>query len=200
VEKSRETIPFSQARPCTNFRDRQGIHVRCSGIMSRAVNRILDVHAIDCEPTPPLTSVPQRRVVSSHTTPFRNTHRTPFSPSLLQKGGKMSLRKRLLAVVAMIQLSTVTSGSPNLTAISLQSPNLNTSPFRLYDDRPDDCPPWFVSAKRPLRIVSTVFFQHSSVRIMPPVTNTTANVNVPLASEATTVSLQVLPPCSFSKK
>ena len=110
----------------------------------------------------------------------------------------MSLRKRLLAVVAMIELSTLTLGSPNLTAISLQSPSLNTSPFRLYDGRPDDCPPWFVShGKGLIRVVSTVFFRHSGVRIMPLVTNTTANANVPPASEVTTAFLQVTFPLFF---
>ena len=58
----------------------------------------------------------------------------------------MNLRVRLLAgVVVLLQLGLVITADSNLTAFNLQSPNLNTSPFRGYDDRPADCPPWYLS-------------------------------------------------------
>jgi hypothetical protein len=111
-------------------------------------NRNLDSHAIDSQPTPPSTSSPGAGTSPSHADTTRNTHHNTFPSCVQSKTATMSLRKRILAAIAILEVSSLTLASPNLTAISLQSTSLNTSPFRLFDDRPADCPPWSVSLQR----------------------------------------------------
>lgn len=107
----------------------------------------------------------------------------------------MKLGMRLLTGIILLHLpAAINAASTNFSAFNLQSSNLNTNPFRGYDDRPDDCPPWF-ALKSPLANVqvSTVSSPRLNVKTTPPATNSTANANVLLASAETTVSSQVTP-------
>jgi hypothetical protein len=54
------------------------------------------------------------------------------------------------SLVAALDLLQLVAASSNLSAIILQSSNLNTFPFGASDHRPDDCPPWY-SIQRQIR-------------------------------------------------
>lgn len=61
---------------------------------------------------------------------------------------------RLFAGAAvLLQLSMMILADSNFTAISMQSPNINTFPFRGFDDRPADCPPWYFSLSFTLKLI-----------------------------------------------
>ena len=56
---------------------------------------------------------------------------------------KMNLLMRLLGGFVLLVFVPLIPADTNFSAISVQSSNMNTSPFRGFDDRPDDCPPWY---------------------------------------------------------
>jgi len=66
----------------------------------------------------------------------------------------MMLRVRLCALVIVLLQYVTIATAYNFTAINVQSSNLRNAPFSLYNDRPDDCPPWY--SPRHLFIMLTV--------------------------------------------
>jgi hypothetical protein len=104
----------------------------------------------------------------------------------------------LLSVLVIVQgvIAASFADVGNSSAFKLQTADLHTSPFRLYDDRPDDCPPWYQSIEgiRCLSgLVSTVCCRCLSASTALRATSSTASVNVPLALGETTAWLRVLP-------
>jgi len=106
--------------------------------------------------------------------------------------------KRLLPVLVIMQgiVKAAAAAGSNSSAFILRSaPNLNASPFGLYDDRPDDCPPWYALVSAAVYtypfLVSTVYCPHLSAITALRATNSTANVNAQQASAETTALNQV---------
>src|SRR5271168_1322904 len=106
----------------------------------------------------------------------------------------------LLAGFTLLELCGSFTAAANVSAINMQSSNLNTSPFRIYEDRPENCPPWYTPYLRTYTdsTVSTVCFRHLNVKIMPHATNSTANADVHQVSVETTVFNQVPFPAASS--
>ena len=106
--------------------------------------------------------------------------------------------KRLLPVLVIMQgivKATAAAGSNSSAFILRSAPNLNASPFGLYDDRPDDCPPWYALVSAAVYtypfLVSTAYCPHLSAITALRATNSTANVNAQRASGETTALNQV---------